>query len=70
MVSRDFKIAIKLADRPAWRIAAEAGVNANILSRILSGSLRVRRGDERVIRVGRVLGLSPEACFDVDNKKE
>jgi hypothetical protein len=69
MVSRDFKIAIKLADRPAWKIAAEAKVNSNTLSRIISGSLRVRNGDERVIRVGRVLGLSPADCFDAEGKK-
>jgi hypothetical protein len=64
MISRRFWIAVKLADRPQWRIAAESGVNANTLSKLMSGSLRVKSGDERVVRVGRVLGLAPEECFE------
>lgn len=66
MISRNFRIAVKLSDIPAWRIATQAGVNPNVLSKIMSGALKVRSGDERVVRVGRMLGLSPEDCFKKD----
>lgn len=67
MISRDFRIAVKLSDLPAWRIAMQAGVNPNVLSKIMSGALRVKPGDERVIRVGGNLGLSPIECFEEEN---
>ena len=64
MVSREFKVAVKMADRPAWRIAAEAGIPAAYLSRWMSGALIARPGDHRVIKVGRILGLTPSECFE------
>ena len=70
MVSRDFKIALKMADEPAWKIAQSAEVDPSILSKIITGSLRVRPGDERVLRVAKVLGLSPAKCFEVPKVKE
>jgi hypothetical protein len=62
-LSREFRIAVKLADRPAWQIAREAGVNAGLLSKFMSGAVSPRRNDPRVLTVGKALGLSPEACF-------
>ena len=64
MVSKQFKIAVKMAETPAWRIAFQAGVHPNVLSKIMSGAVRVKEGDERVIRVGKLLGLSERECFD------
>ena len=63
-ISRSFKIAVKLADVPAWKVAHAAGVNANVLSRIMSGALRVRPGDKRVLKVAEILGLRPDECFE------
>jgi hypothetical protein len=65
MISRDFKIAVKLSDEPAWKIAYRAGVNPNVLSKIISGAIRVQRDDTRVLRIGNILGLRPEECFDM-----
>ena len=64
MISRDFKIAVKLAEIPAWKIATQAGINPNVLSKIMTGALRVKPGDQRVLRVGKFLGLKPEECFE------
>jgi hypothetical protein len=64
MVSKDFKVAVKLAEVPAWKIAFRAGINPNVLSKIMSGALRVKQGDEKVLRVAAILGLSPERCFE------
>lgn len=63
MVSRKFKIAVKLSDIPAWKIARQANINPNVLSKIMSGAIRVKPGDCRVIAVGKVLGIPPEECF-------
>lgn len=64
MISREFKIAVKLASEPAWKIAAKVGVNPNVLSRILTGALQVRPGDERVRKIASVIGLSIDECFE------
>lgn len=64
MISRNFKIAIKLSPVPAWKIAHAAGISANVLSKIMSGALRVREGDSRVLKVAEILGLTPDECFE------
>ena len=68
MISRKFKIAIKISDIPAWKIAYKAGVNPNVLSKIMSGALRVKPGDMRVINVGKLIGLDAEECFEANGK--
>jgi len=64
MISTKFRICIKLADIPAWKIAYKAGISPNVLSKIMTGALRVKPGDQRVIKVATVLGLKPEECFE------
>ena len=61
--SRALIIAIKLADRPAWRIAVEAGINPTTLSRLVSGSLRARPNDARLLRVAEILGVPHDQVF-------
>lgn len=68
-LTREFKIAVKLADRPAWKIAMEAGINPNVLSKIMTGALKVKEGDPRVLRVGHLLGLRPDECFEKSNNR-
>ena len=41
----------------------QAGIHPNMLSKLVNGAIPIRPGDERVIRVGEVLGLSPEEVF-------
>lgn len=64
MISKNFKIAIKLAGIPAWKIAYEVGVHPNVLLKILTGALKVKPGDERVLKVAKILRIEPEDCFD------
>ena len=68
MISKKFKIAVKLADIPAWKIAHQAGINPNVLSKIMSGALRVKQGDQRVLRVAELLGLDPKDCFEMEQE--
>ena len=63
-VSQQFVAAVKLNPLRSYEIAHLAGLHHTTLSKLVNGIERVRPGDERVIRVGRVLGLEPEDCFE------
>jgi len=63
MVSQKLKIAIKLGDEPAYRIAQKAGLDPSTLSKLICGIVKVKDNDQRVIAVGRVVGLRAAECF-------
>jgi hypothetical protein len=63
MISLKLKAAVKLSPLRQYQIAIEAGVHPVTLSQILSGYLRPKSMDKRVVRIGRVVGLRPEECF-------
>lgn len=63
-LSRDFLVALKLAKVPQYEVALQAGVRPTTLSSLVNGSMRVREHDERILAVGRVLGLRKEQCFE------
>ena len=63
-VSEQFLIRLKLHDLPAYRIAQAAGVNPNTLSRLINAIDPVKPGDERIVAVGRIMGLGPTECFE------
>lgn len=65
--SRRFIEALKLHPDPAYRIAYRAGVHPNTLSKLVSGYIRPRVGDRRIVAVGRELGLAVEDCFVVES---
>ena len=62
-ISRELLIEIKLSEMPQYRIAQAAGIHPNLLSKLIHNAVPIRADDERVIRVGEVLGLSPEEVF-------
>jgi transcriptional regulator with XRE-family HTH domain len=64
MISKKLRAAIKLdPDHRAYEIAHKAGIDPSTLSKLICGIVKVNPGDERVIKVGKVLGLSPDECF-------
>ena len=63
-ISQTFIIRLKLHSDPAYRIAQMAGVNPTTLSKLINGAEPVRKDDDRILRVGRILGLEPEEVFD------
>lgn len=65
-LSRRFVEAVKLAPRPAYQIAHDAGLHPATLSKLLIGAERIKPHDARIIAVARVLGLNPADCFDRD----
>lgn len=68
-LSRRFKAEVKLNEKPAYRLAQMANVNPNDLYKLMSGISQVKPGDERIIRIGKLLGLKEEDCF-VKNHKD
>jgi transcriptional regulator with XRE-family HTH domain len=63
MVSKALKIAVLLNEKKAYQIAQEAGLHPSTLSKLLHGIEKVKPGDERVLRVAKVLNLDPRECF-------
>jgi hypothetical protein len=63
MVSKKFKEAVKCYPKPQYQLAWKAEVHPVVLSQMITGYIKPRRGDERVIRIGEILGLTPSECF-------
>jgi hypothetical protein len=64
MISSKLKAAIKLHSIPAYKIAWEAGIHPNTLSKLLCGIERPKPNDPRVVAIGRVLALTEQECFE------
>ena len=62
-VSKKFIVAIKLSSKPAYKIAWGAGVNPTTLSKLINGIERPKPNDQRIINVGRILGIPENECF-------
>ena len=67
-ISKKFYEAVKLADKPGYKLAWKAGIHPVVLSKILHGYDQVKRNDERVLKVAKVIGLKPEECFEEEIK--
>jgi hypothetical protein len=70
MITKEFKAAIRLSDRRAYKIAHEAGLHPSTLSKIVCGIEKVKPGDPRVLKVGKILGLTPGQCFCHEDKED
>jgi len=66
-VSEEFRASVYLNEKPGYRIAQAANLDPSVLSKLLHGITRIKRNDERVLRVAKVLGLKPEECFRETN---
>jgi hypothetical protein len=63
MVSKKFRDVVRLHPKKQYELAWKAGINPSTLSQIMTGYIRPRHGDERVISVGKLVGLNPDECF-------
>ncbi len=63
MVSQKLIAAIKLGSDPAYKVAHRAGIDPSTLSKLICGIVKVKNGDTRVIKVGKILGIPAEDCF-------
>ena len=64
MISTKFREALRDAELPQYKIAWQAGIEPTVLSALLIGAKRCHDNDERIIAVGRVLGLTAAECFE------
>ncbi len=63
-VSRVFLINLKLHKEPAYRLAQQAGIDPTVLSKLINGAEPLRPDDDRILRIGKILGLKPDEVFD------
>ncbi|MGA2462798.1 MAG: helix-turn-helix transcriptional regulator [Thermodesulfobacteriota bacterium] len=64
MISQRLRVAVKLSDLRAYKIAHRANLHPSTLSRIVNGIENVTPGDPRVLRIAEALGLKPADCFE------
>lgn len=64
MVSQKLRVAIKLNEQPAYKLAQKAGLDPSTLSKLLCGIIPVKPNDARIIAVGRIVGVSEHDCFE------
>ena len=69
-VSEQLWVAIKTARRPAYKIAQEAGVRPDWLSKAINKIETINPGDPRIIAVGRLVGIPPAQCFEETEHEE
>lgn len=50
--------------RPQWELCALARVPSDVFSKLVHGRLPVRPNDQRITRIGALLGLEPHECFE------
>ena len=66
VISEKFISAIKLNSTPAYKIAWSAGVNPTTLSKLINTIEKPKPMDQRIINVGKILGIPEEECFQED----
>jgi len=69
MISKELRESIKLSDMRAYQIARLADLHPSTLSQIMRGIVKIKKWDERVMRVGKVLGFEPEKCFSEEDEE-
>ena len=68
MISNKLKAAIKLSPIPAYKIAQEAELDPSTLSKMVCGITRIKSGDSRILKVGQILGIQPDECFEKEKE--
>ena len=63
MVSERLRVAVKLSPKKDYQIAHEANLHPSTLSKLINGIERAKPGDERVLRIARVVGIPADECF-------
>lgn len=65
-ISKKLVEKIKLAPERQYRIAQKAGIHPSTLSKLICGIEQPREQDPRVLKIGKVLGISKEEVFEDD----
>ncbi len=63
MLSKKFIERLKLWPEPQYRVAIQAKIHPSLLSKWVIGAQPIAAGDDRAIRVGKILGLKLNEIF-------
>jgi DNA-binding transcriptional regulator YdaS (Cro superfamily) len=63
MVSKRFKEAVRAWRPKQYELAHRAGIHPVTLSQMVTGYIRPKFNDPRVLKVAKIIGLSPSECF-------
>ena len=63
MVSEKFRNAVREWRPKQYELAWKAGIHPVTLSQIVTGYIRPKPNDQRVLRIAKIIGLSPSECF-------
>lgn len=70
ILSKQFIERLKLWPEPQYKVAIQAQVHPSLLSKWVIGAQPVKVGDNRIIRVGKILGLKSDEIFDKSIESE
>lgn len=62
-ISRRFQVALKSSPVRMYRLAQEVGLHPSTLSKLLNGITPAKADDPRIVRLGSLVGLTPEELF-------
>jgi hypothetical protein len=65
-LSQQFLNKLRLSAVPAYKLAWEVGLHPNTLSKFVIGYLKPKPFDERLLRIGELLGMDRDEVFEVD----
>ncbi|MBX7147709.1 hypothetical protein K1X76_01375 [bacterium] len=68
-LSRSVIRVLRLHPSPQYKIALQAGIHPNTLSKLIHGALPIQKNDPRVIRLGAVLGLSSKNLLEAQREE-
>jgi hypothetical protein len=63
-VSKNFKIALKLDPRPAYKVAQLAGICPVWLSKAINNAIPLKANEHRLVMVARILGVPDHEVFE------
>lgn len=67
MVSQEFKNALKLYPIPKYKLAWRIGITPSTLSHLVHEHIRVRPGEERLLKIARLIQFPEEKVFVEEN---
>ena len=62
-ISEKFRQAARISQVPLYRLALQCDIPPGRIYKVIRGIAPVHDGDQRIIALGRLLGLSPAECF-------
>lgn len=69
-ISEKFRQAARISQVPLYQLALKCDIPPGRIYKVIRGIIPVHGGDQRIIALGRLLGLSPAECFFSEKKTD